>query len=111
MAKDDYFVIMYKILSYLYECMKKGEKPNIDFISYEKFKIPESYYNHIVINMIEKEYIKGAITVPILGQDCGIRWLNPYITQEGVEFLTENSTMKKVKDVLGKALDFVPGLI
>lgn len=27
MAKDDYFVVVYKILKYLYECLKKGEKP------------------------------------------------------------------------------------
>ena len=27
MAQDDYFVIVYQVLKYLYECLKKGEKP------------------------------------------------------------------------------------
>ncbi len=25
MAKDDYFVLVYKVLSYLYACLKKGK--------------------------------------------------------------------------------------
>ena len=28
MAKDDYFVIVYRLLKYLYDCLKKSEKPN-----------------------------------------------------------------------------------
>ena len=31
MAKNDYFVVAYRILTYLYECFKAGEKPDIDF--------------------------------------------------------------------------------
>lgn len=27
MAQNDYFVIVYQVLKYLYECLKKGEKP------------------------------------------------------------------------------------
>ena len=26
MAQNDYFVIVYQVLKYLYECLKKGEK-------------------------------------------------------------------------------------
>ena len=32
MAKDDYFVVMYKILAYLYQCLKDGVKPNIGVV-------------------------------------------------------------------------------
>lgn len=28
MAKDDYHVIVYQILAYLYQCLKKGEQVN-----------------------------------------------------------------------------------
>lgn len=31
MAKNDYFVIAYRILTYLYECFKSGEKPDTGF--------------------------------------------------------------------------------
>lgn len=27
MAQNDYFVIVYRVLKYLYDCLKKGEKP------------------------------------------------------------------------------------
>ena len=30
MAKDDYFVIVYKILTYFYECLKAGKKPQAE---------------------------------------------------------------------------------
>ena len=29
MASDDMHVVMYKILKYLYECLKKGVEPNM----------------------------------------------------------------------------------
>lgn len=33
MAKDDYFVILYVLLDYLYNCIKKGEKPDLKFLN------------------------------------------------------------------------------
>lgn len=47
MAKDDFFVIAYRILAYLYSCMKAGEIPDVAKISYEKLKIPEKYWQDI----------------------------------------------------------------
>ena len=63
MAKNDYFVIMYRILAYLYACMKQGEKPDMSTVSFEALGIPESYYNYVMINMIEKQYIKADVLV------------------------------------------------
>ena len=34
MAKDDYFYVVYRILSYLYQCLKRGHRPDITRISY-----------------------------------------------------------------------------
>ena len=33
MAKDDFHVIAYRILDYLYECMKKGESPEVEYLT------------------------------------------------------------------------------
>jgi hypothetical protein len=33
MAKDDFHFIAYRILKYLYECLKKGEKPEEAFLT------------------------------------------------------------------------------
>ena len=32
MAKDDYFVIVYRLLKYLYDCLKKSSKPNAEVL-------------------------------------------------------------------------------
>ena len=32
MVKDDYHVIVYKILAYLYSCLKKGENPEKEYL-------------------------------------------------------------------------------
>lgn len=33
-AKDDYFVLAYRLLSYLYGCLKAGEKPDWEYLDY-----------------------------------------------------------------------------
>ena len=49
MAKNDYFVIVYKILSYLYECMKAGKEPAQEDIACDSqlFHISQRYWNHM----------------------------------------------------------------
>ena len=46
MAKDDMEVIMYKILKYLYECMKKDIDPQMEDFSWNSklFRIPQNYW-------------------------------------------------------------------
>ena len=41
MANDDYFKILYIILTELYEAKKQGKKINLDDISPQRFKITE----------------------------------------------------------------------
>lgn len=46
MAKNDMEVIMYKILRYLYECMKLGVEPELEQFAWNSklFDIPQSYW-------------------------------------------------------------------
>lgn len=46
MAKNDMEVIMYKILRYLYECMKTGKTPDLADIMWncKMFDIPKAYW-------------------------------------------------------------------
>ena len=50
MAQNDMEVIMYKILSYLYECMKAGKRPRMEDMccSCQMFQIPLSYWGTIM---------------------------------------------------------------
>lgn len=39
MAKNDYFIVVYRILSYLYECFMTGERPDVSFFGPEALDI------------------------------------------------------------------------
>ena len=59
MAKDDYFVIVYKILSYLYVKLKSGEDTNPNMITHDSqlLQINRKYWDYIMRNLIEDGYI------------------------------------------------------
>ena len=59
MAQNDYFVIVYQVLKYLYECLKKGEKPEACYLTASAYNIPENYWQYIILSMITEEYVKG----------------------------------------------------
>ncbi len=113
MARDDYFVIVYKILTYLYECLKMGK--NIDtynILTAETYGIEESYFNYIIIQLYEEGYIDGINIIPIIGaKQKGIKITsNVIIKPKGIEYLQENSILSKVKGMLKEIKDTIPGL-
>lgn len=61
MAKDDYFVLAYRILSYLYACFKAGEQPDMDCISADVLHIPVGYWFNIMRSLTEEGYIVGLV--------------------------------------------------
>lgn len=114
MAKDDYYVIVYRILAYLYACLKVGEKPNLEYLSYgtETFPIGKDYWEYIMLELIQSNYIKGAVVVPILGNNIkSVKITNELsITPLGIEYLQDNSTMKKALTFLKTLKETVPGI-
>lgn len=50
MAKDDYHVIVYQILAYLYQRLKKGETADESMLKHDGhlFKIDKSYWAYII---------------------------------------------------------------
>ena len=72
MAKNDYHVIVYYILSYLYHCLKMGETPQIETLSLLDYpaEIPESYGNFIYMELSRQGFISGAVwgQVPVAGK-------------------------------------------
>lgn len=105
MAKDDYSVIVYKILAYLYECLKKGKTPDPADYNWDSglFHIPQSYWENIMEELINEGYIKGAHALNVLGQARpSIRVdSSTSITMKGAEYLDHNSVMQKAKEFLG----------
>lgn len=111
MAKDDMHIIMYKILSYIYACQKAGTEPMLSNFSYEApgINIPEKYWLTIMQELICHGYIAGATMVRSLG-GVGVSFSSPYVTIKGVEFLQENTMMKKAARFLQETKSVLPGL-
>lgn len=110
MAKDDMHVIMYKILAYLYQCMKDGEKPKKSMYAHdgEMFDIPYAYWVQIMDQLAQRGYIGGFETRTTWHGDRLATLCNPEITMEGVEFLKENSMMNKALEFLKATKEMLP---
>lgn len=109
MAKNDMHVIIYKILTYLYECMKAGIRPEeTDFCANSKLLgIPQAYWENVILEMYEKGLVKGVNTR--ITKDGRLVYLRDdfNITYDGVEFIVENSLMQKVREYLGSTFELV----
>ncbi len=101
MAKDDYFVIVYQILAYLYRCLKSGKNIEPRKLQYcgELFSIKENYWRYIIFHMQQSGLIEGVefvtdgcMTIPNVGNLEGC-----IITPDGIEYLCDNSFMEKAK--------------
>lgn len=110
MAKDDMEVIMYKILKYLYECMKRDVKPQLEDFSWNSklFQIPQSYWCKIIITLVNRGYIAGFKIFSNTKDAPTIQTDRPFeITFEGVQFLEENSRMQKAKEYCAETFSVI----
>lgn len=115
MAKDDYHIIAYKILLYLYAVLKR--KISFNKTAFDKAigkeYITDEYLADIIRMMQKQELIDGAVfmntwgNVYILISDIS----DLSITPLGIEYLSTNSLMQKVKNTLLQTVDIVSELI
>lgn len=106
MAQNDMYVVMYKILCYLYDCMKKDKEPDSEF-GYVALGIPERYWTDIMHELFRKHFISGVMVVPC-GADVKIVLQRPRVTMEGVAFMQENTMMSKARDFLVTTKSMLP---
>lgn len=113
MKKDDYFVIVYRILAYLYECMKAGESADLEYLKYgtDQFPINQIYWSTIWENILEQGYVRGTVPVSAVGGRHGVK-LGPdvRITAAGIQYIMENTAIEKAKAFLRGIKEVVPGL-
>ncbi len=103
MPKDDMILIAYKILSYVYECNKKGKAPTFTdmFNVLEWPNIPLSYLKVILNELSENNYIKGVFTETEKGEIIITVTSSAHITIGGVFFLKENSVTDEFVKIVG----------
>lgn len=111
MAKDDYFVIVYKVLAYLYACLKSGEEPCFERMSAAALDISPKYWDYVFIHLIRDGYVEGALIVPTAGRlEPGIKLTTAVtITPAGIDFLTNNSNMARAHRFLKAVKESAPG--
>lgn len=107
MAQNDMFVVMYKVLAYLYDCMKRGEAPETSCWDASAFGIPEAYWKNIVVQLVEHGLV-GGISLLKTKDGIRIRPIEPFVTMEGVQFAQENSMMAKAAGFLRDAKAAIP---
>ena len=113
MAKDDYDVIVYRILVYLYACMKhKIMFENITFEKAVRKNIESDEYVTDILVMMQKEgLITGVIGAGAWGESILVsEYSDLKITVDGIHYLKENSTMKKVGETLKETVDIIAKL-
>ena len=113
MANDDYFVLAYKLLGYLYKCLKEGIRPEWDYMRphTRDFPVAERYFLYVLENLTKDGHITGRVPVQSAGgavrfkETTGIR-----ITPKGIAYLEENSMMRRASEFLGPAAEIFSGV-
>ena len=115
MVKNDYDTILYKLLVYLYACMKREIRFDdaVFNATVRDLAGDEQYFNEI-LNMAQGEgLICGVVIVPTWGTDLliGSPMADMKITADGIHYLKENSQMMKVGKMLVESVDIFASLI
>lgn len=115
MAKDDYYVIAYQILTYLYRCLKQDIDAKAEYLKNDsplfKCEISENYWRYIIKHLYEQGFIEGLVIDDTINNAPAFIWKleKTEITPHGIEFLNENSLMTKARNFLKDAKDIIPG--
>ncbi len=97
----DNFKTIYKILKHL-ESMMDCEYTDISAISHERLGITRERWEQILILLQKDGYIDGIVISKTLSDDKPhiAKPIKPNITLKGLEYLAENSTLKKAGNLL-----------
>lgn len=111
MARDDYHVVVYQILSYLYQQLKQGNEIDVSLIKHDSkyLQINRKYWKYVIISLFYEGYIKGVVVDEDIDENLEIYNLDKCeITPKGIEYLTDNSTIEKAKRFMKDLKDILP---
>ena len=110
MARDDMFVVMCKVIAYLYSRMRKGEEPKIEEYGHEALLIPEEYWIDCIEELVRHGFVSGVKVTRLLG-GRSVELDRPTVTMEGVQFARENSMMSRAARFVQGAGGFFGNLV
>lgn len=107
MAKNDYFVIVGKILTFLYLRLKGETDKGIEYLSpnTEDFPISKEYFNYAIEHMYNEGLIENLNTVKTPSGKLLDLSINEgtQITPRGIAYLQDNSNIRKVLQMVPMA--------
>ncbi len=110
MPTNDYFVIAYRILTYLYNCFMAGEKPDTEMFGPEALRINNGYWVNTMESFSNEGYITGIVFTEPLDGVRNAKIIDLKITEKGITFLHENSLIAKAKRTLKDVKNIIPGV-
>ena len=112
MAKDDYNYLVFKILTYLYACLRR--RCCIESAAFLKKiitpEVQEDYLVDVLRFMAREGLIEGLAFVKVWGNDYVLanNYADMCITPQGIRYLLDNDTMQQVKKAI---LEGAPGIV
>ena len=104
MSKDDYYVIAAKILVYLYKKYKQLAVDQDYILPMTKdFPIKEQQLFDTIEMMIDQGLIKGNVTKTWGGEIIAIDYSGLKILPGGIDYLQDNSKVRKICETLKEA--------
>ena len=107
MAKDDYYTLVSKVLVFLYKRLKgKAKSDIIDYISplTNDFPVEREYLEYVSEQLTNNEYVDKVVVTRAWGGDIvRIDYSKMRITPKGIDYLIENSTIRKIVEFLPEA--------
>lgn len=91
------FKIIYRILKYL-EAALDVAAPDMTPIMQEALGISEERWKALMQMLHKEGYIEGLVCKQYFGEETVIKTDKVKITLKGLEYLEENSVMRKIKD-------------
>ena len=105
----DNFKAVYKILTALESCMDL-EEANTDMFSAERIGVLQERWNKYIEMMMDVGYIKGVKITEYISGEKDVNCERIQITLKGLEYLQENSIMRKIYNGAKGIKEVVPGL-
>ncbi|MEG1780793.1 MAG: YjcQ family protein [Clostridium sp.] len=105
----DNFNIIYKILKALEKAMDL-ETFDGSLISYDVLNISEVRWKKIIKILVDENYIDGVRVIDTDTNGLVIKMFSPTITLQGLEYLNDNSFMKKAAQIASGVSVLIPKL-
>lgn len=109
MNNNDFFTVAYKILSYLKFCYENGKTPDPNILNANTFDISGIQFTNTLFMLSKHGYIDGINFRATSNGKVPSALQNSFITIEGLQYLAENSMMKKTYRIFKEVKDWLPG--